>query len=332
MTMPSFIYVDVLKKLEDKYEKFGHNSFLNIEDSKQRVLMKCLLDNSKLFQVEKYRYEALLLKSGLRAGSKEILEELKKSITWFTNDSKTIFNKIEGNLTVLESTFVDENVVQTISILPEIHLVKQLNEVEKNVKKHNNECKAMVFYVTNRYEKFQMDWNQEYLYASADQNLITKIDYFLKNMDVITMNPDYQYEFVFIYWGAFNCGQEQTKKAINDDIENDIINFYSDAENQTKIKTFWNETGKNIYLEVLQNMKLKYDMLLDKAAQNIQDPKQNVLYKSFIINPELFDEKNNKYEFLLFKRGHFQEGPNEISKEFNKQLELLLIDAKNKNE
>jgi len=111
------IYVGILEKLKNKYSKLGNNAMENIQDPKQRILFKCLLDNTKLFQVEKYRFEALLVKSGLREAAKETLEELKKRIEWLSDDSKNIFNKTqEKNSMVPDSTFFEENLAQKKSI------------------------------------------------------------------------------------------------------------------------------------------------------------------------------------------------------------------------
>ena len=85
-------------------------------------------------------------------------------------------------------------------------------------------------------------------------------------------------------------------KAINDDIEDEIANFYSQEAHQEKIQIFWKKTVKNIYLDVVQNMKIKYGMLLEEAGQNIQDPKQKVLCENFLQNPDLFKGNQN---FLL---------------------------------
>lgn len=224
---------------------------------------------------------------------------------------KNIFNKVEKDPTKHESISVEE----------------KLCEDEKIENKWENECEGILFYAKTMHEKLKDNWQQEYLAASTNRKIMSKIDYFLKNMNQIKMN----YEFVFICWGAFNYGQYQTMKAINDDIEDEIANFYSQDANQIKIQTFWRETVKNIYLDVVQNMKIKYGMLLEEAGQNIQDPKQKILCENFLQNPDLFKEERYQYEYMLLKRGHLQEGPKEIMKKFKKRIELLSVDPNSKN-
>ena len=120
----------------------------------------------------------MLLKSGLRQGSKEIFQELNNSVKWFADDSKNIFNKVEKDPTKHENISVEEKLCENI-----------LDEKIEN--KWENECEGILFYAKTMHERLKDNWQQEYLAASTNRKIMSKIDYFLKNMNQIKMSNNF---------------------------------------------------------------------------------------------------------------------------------------------
>jgi len=190
-------------------------------------------------------------------------------------------------------------------------LVQNMNEVHQNIKKDENivedkiekkceiKCKASILSAKKMYENLQGAWMNDDLNSFKDQEILFKVTH-------LKMDPNYSQNFESMYCNAISHIQKQAAKSIEYEIKNDNVT----------------------YADIQKIFEDKYSKLAHNAMENIQNLRQKVLFTSLFRNAKLFHEEKYRYEYLLLKSGHLDEGPKEILEEFNKSIKLLVVDSK----
>jgi len=131
--------------------------------------------------------------------------------------------------------------------------------------------------------------------------------YFTEEKNLGWMDPIYQYQFLFVHYGAI-CYAEEHENFIDKNFQFLDKIGVSCENGETNIKNWWKETGQDTYIWILHKIKMKHNTLLQNTLKSLENEKTRVLFTLFQKSPKLFDAPQYKYESLLKEIGYLRYG------------------------
>jgi len=152
--------------------------------------------------------------------------------------------------------------------------------------------------------------------AAGDIHFRSKIQYFLTLNNKLTFDnaytPQFQYEYIFLHHGVILYVEEQ-KKQIDENFK--ILN--TSGNDETSLQNWWKETGKQIYLDLLDKLETKHTTFRHETLESLTDTKLKAKCELFM-NPknELFLKKQFRYENLFKDLGYVMHGAQQMIRDF----------------